>query len=194
MDKVAEVFRTYHRRDPRHGEHDTDTSEQLKLLYRGYGKNDPAIKQQKALTPSFFKFMYKNAITPRQQAIALLCIGAFFWACRSCKYSTVKGERHTKICKLRNIRFFIGNRELHHNDTDLANADKVTWTFEDQKNLEKDVTIPHDNNNEPVMNPVRALATTVKRIRSYPGTNENTNICTYLHSNKLIQFSQDDIL
>ena len=138
--------------------------------------------------------MHKNSITPRQQAISLLCIAAFFWACRSCKYSTVQGERHTKICKICNSRFFVRNRELKHTDHQLANADHVTWTFEDQKNLEKDITIPHDNNNEPVMNPVRALAATVKRILSYPGTNENTNICTYFASGRLLQFSQDDIL
>ena len=126
VDKVAEVHRTYHRRDPRYGEHDTDTNEQLKLLYRGYNKSDPAIKQQKALTPSFFKFMFRNAITQRQKAISLLCIAAFFWACRSCEYSTVHGERHTKICKIRNIRFFNGNKELKHSDPHLANADRVT--------------------------------------------------------------------
>ena len=57
VDKVAEVHRAHNRCNPRHGEHNTDTSEQLKLLYRGYSKNNPAIKQQKALTPSFFKFM-----------------------------------------------------------------------------------------------------------------------------------------
>ena len=94
------------------------------------------------------------ATTKQQTAVALLCIATFFWACRSCEFSTVKGERRTKICRIRNIRFFNGRRELNHHDPNLINAERVTWTFEDQKNLEKDVTIPHDNNNEPLMNPV----------------------------------------
>ena len=76
----------------------------------------------------------------------------------------------------------------------LANAEKVTWTFEDQKNREKNVTIPHENNNDPLMNPVRSMATIVQKILSYPGTSEDSPICTYLSKGKLLEFSQEDVL
>ena len=193
VDKVEEVFRSNRQSDPLHGSF-TIEDECIKLQFRGYTQSDPATKQQKALTLSFFKQQYNMATTKQQTAVALLCIAAFFWACRSCEFSTVKGERRTKICRIRNIRFFNGRRELSHYDPNLINAERVTWTFEDQKNLEKDVTIPHDNNNEPLMNPVRALASTVQRILSYPGTTIDTTLCTYYHNGKLIEFSQEDIL
>ena len=44
------------------------------------------------------------------------------------------------------------------------------------------------------MNPVRMLAATVQRIRNYPGTNDDTSICTYLHNKKLQELSSKDIL
>ena len=88
----------------------------------------------------------------------------------------------------------MGNRELPHQDPNLLNAERVTWTFEEQKNAEKNVTIPHDNNNDPLMNPVRSLATTVQRIISYPGTSSESSICTYLVDGKLLEFTQNDLL
>ena len=44
------------------------------------------------------------------------------------------------------------------------------------------------------MNPVHALATTVQRILSYPGTSSETSICTYMHEGKLLEFTQHDLL
>ena len=193
MDKVAEVFRSNNRRDPRHGP-SNDEDDNLRLQFRGYKNLDPPTKQQKALTPAFYRHLFNSATTDKQIALAHLCIAAFFWACRSCEYSKVNGDRKTSLCKLKNIRFFVGNVEIKHDDPNLANADRVTWTFEEQKNEERMCTIPHDNNNDPLMNPVRALAATVQRIRSYPGTTEESPINTYLYRNKLLQFSSDDIL
>ena len=124
----------------------------------------------------------------------MLSIGAFFWACRSCEYVSAPSERKTLLARIRNIRFFIGHKEMSHRDPNLANAERVSWTFEEQKNQERNVTIPHDNNNDPLMNPVRAMASTIQRILSYPGTDENTPICTYLSSGKLQTFTQNDLL
>ena len=56
------------------------------------------------------------------------------------------------------------------------------------------MTIPHENNNDPLMNPVRALAHTVQRILSYPSTSEESYICTYFEDGKLGVFTQEDIL
>ena len=124
----------------------------------------------------------------------MLTISAFFFACRSCKYSKTQGERKTKLARIRNIRFFIGHRELPHNDPELANADTVSWTFEDQKNDEQNVTIPQENNNDPLLNPVRALALTIQRILSHKKANSDTTICSYAYKGKLLEFTSDDVL
>ena len=94
-------------------------------------------------------------------------------------------EKHT---------IFNGNKELHHGEPNLANVERVTWTFEDQKNDEKMVTIPHKNSTDPIMNPVYTLAATVQRIHNYPGTNNETSICTYLQNKKLQELSCEEIL
>ena len=54
MDKMSEVFRVNYRCDPRHGESDKEDNG-LELLYKGYTNNDPAPKQQKALTLFFYR-------------------------------------------------------------------------------------------------------------------------------------------
>ena len=124
----------------------------------------------------------------------MLSIAAFFWAYRSCEYVKAPTHRKTKLARIRDIRFFAGTRELQYSDPNLANAERVSWTFVAQKNEERNVTIPHDNNNDPLMNPVRSLAATVQRILSYPGTSIDSSICTYMADGKLFEFTQDDLL
>ena len=194
VDKVAEVFRANNWRGPRHGENGTDVNEILKLQYKGYSNKDPATKQQKALTPSFYRHLFNSATTKKEVAIAHLSIFAFFYACRSCEYSKVQGDRKTKTITIKNIRFFSLHKELSHDHLHLANAERVTITFEDQKNDKKNVTIPHENNNNPVMNPVRALAATVQRILTYPGTSEESTICTFYYNKKLTEITSNEIL
>ena len=193
VDKVAEVFRANRRRDPRH-DHSGKIDDGLQLQFRGYSNTDPPPKQEKAISPSFFRQHFHRSTTTNQKALSVLAIAAFFWACRSCEYLKAASARKTKLCQLKHIRFFVGNRELLHQDPNLLNAERVTWTFEEQKNAEKNITIPHDNNNDPLMNPVRALATTVQRILSYPGTSSETSICTYMHEGKILEFTQNDLL
>lgn len=193
VDKVAEAFRANNRSDPRYGPYDKE-DDNLRLQYRGYANKDPPTKQQKALTPSFYRQLFHRSTSHRTIALSLLCISAFFWACRSCEYSKAPSERKTKLCRVKNIRFFSGTRELSHSDPNLINAERVTCTFKDQKNDEKNVTIPQDNNNDPLMNPVRSLAQTVQRILSYLGTSEESSICTYLFEGELKEFTQDNVL
>ena len=44
--------------------------------------------------------------TPLDRAIGQVVVGAFFFAMRSCKYSSVSGERRMKLLELRNIRLY----------------------------------------------------------------------------------------
>ena len=193
VDKVAEVYRANNRPDPRHGL-SNDLDDNLRLQFRGYTNNDPPIRQQKAITPSFYRNNYNRSTTHYQKALSTLSIAAFFWACRSCEYVKAPSHRKTKLARIRDIRFFSGNRELQYSDPHLINAERVSWTFVAQKNEEKNITIPQDNNNDPLMNPVRALASTIQRILSYPGTTIDSPICTYMSGGKLFEFTQDDLL
>ena len=54
--------------------------------------------------------------------------------------------------------------------------------------------MPQDNNNYPLMNPVRSLASTIQQILSYPGISINSSICTHMIDGKLLDFTQDDLI
>ena len=56
------------------------------------------------------------------------------------------------------------------------------------------VTVPQDSNNDPLMNPVRALAQTVQCILSYPGASPQSSICSYLPKGIILEFTQAEIL
>ena len=83
---------------------------QLVLLYRqyhAYAKIDKPTKKHKAITAPVMLKMKELASSPLDHAIAHLVIGAFFFAMRSCEYSTVsnKDTKMKRLC-LRCIRFF----------------------------------------------------------------------------------------
>jgi len=74
-----------------------------------------------------------------ESTLSELIRGAIFVAMRSCEYLEVAGgERRTKKLRLRNIRSFIGRRELLHTSPDLHRADSVPINFEYQKNKPRD--------------------------------------------------------
>jgi hypothetical protein len=67
---------------------------------------------------------------------------------------TGKGKRHTKILCVRNVRFFLGNKELAHIDPPLGLADTVTITIEYQKRDEHDESITQQLTRYPLLCPV----------------------------------------
>jgi hypothetical protein len=69
-------------------------------------------------------------------ALADLTIGAFFFAMRSCAYSSVAVRGKTKLLTVGNIQFYTKDRtEISPLDPTLhLIAEYVTVTFEDQKN------------------------------------------------------------
>ena len=194
MDKVAEVFRANRRPDSRHYL-SRNIDDNLRLQYRGYANTDPPTKQQKAITPSFYRHNYNRSTTQSQKVLRTLSIAAFLWACRSCEYVKATFDQKTKLCCIRNIRFFSRTRKLHLYDPNLPNSERVTWNFEEQKKNETNVTIPQENNNNnPIINPVQSLVSTVQRILSYPSTSINSYTCTHMIDGKLLEFTQDHLL
>jgi len=105
-------------------------------------------------------------------AVADLLTLAYFFCMRSCEYSDVQGERHTKILCMRNIRFFDdNNRDISKEFNKIQLAISVTLTFEFQKRDIRNDFISHQRSNDTKgggkMCPVLAAAAIVKRIRSY---------------------------
>ena len=122
--------------------------------------------------------MYKKKETETQIAIGQLGIGAFFWAMRSCEYLLVSQaeKRRTDILRLRNIRFFKDGISLCHSNPLCELADCVAITFEFQKKDERNDTVTQLDTDHPYLSPVRIWYAIVKRIRGYPGANDDTPV------------------
>ncbi len=100
---------------------------------------------------------------------------------RSCEYIQVPGQRKTKLLALRNIRFFIGNKPLHHGSNSLHLADKVSITFEFLKRDTK--------------NDMKIWGKIVHRIYQYISSNPNTTVNTYrFEDGSLLLFTGTQLL
>jgi len=127
--------------------------------------------------------MLELASSHWDKAVSWLLIGAIFFAMRSCEYlerNTKEENRRKKILRLKNIAFKKNGGMVQHNDPHLAYSDLVIVTFEFQKNTKRDVQVPVHmfRTDDSVLNPVKAFAETVTRVWSYPGSTEDTKICT----------------
>ena len=189
MGQVASTFRAYDRDDPTL-DGNNKTAFLLQRQFRGYKNQDPGPKHQKAINPDVIdQLVRQGADTELGRAVGQLGTGAFFFACRSCEYLKVSGDenknRRTKILCLRNIRFFRNCREMSHDNPELLNADRVSITFEYQKNDERDDTVTQKRTGDLILCPVRSWATIVQRIRGYDGTNDDTPVNVVLIDNQL---------
>ena len=116
--------------------------------------------------------------------MADLAISAFFFAMRSCEYSTIPERGKTKLLTVGNIRFYSKDRiEISHHDHLLeSRAEYVTITFEDQKNNKKMETRTQQRTEDPILCPVTAWARTVSRILTSPGTSLSTTVNFFFDS------------
>jgi hypothetical protein len=135
-----------------------------------------------AVTGSNLHQFHKSSISPMDFALCDLFIGAFFFAMRSCEYLRSSGQRKTKLLTLRNIRFFIGNRQISHDSAILRSADTVSITFEHQKRDVKNDIITHHKTTDNLLCPVKIWSNIVRRLRSYPSSNDETSVNTFFHS------------
>jgi len=172
LDAVAKTFRENNIESPIHEANGTKCI-QVRQLLRGFRNQDPSTKHQKAIPMSMLQHAaLRQQNTQEESALSELFRGAIFFAMRSCEYLEVTGgERRTKKLRLRNLRFFIGRRELPLTSPDLHRADTVSINFEYQKNDIRDDIITQHSNKSPLLNPVVAWATIVRRVLSYPNTN-----------------------
>jgi hypothetical protein len=138
----------------------------------------------------------KHQVTELDIALGQLTIGAAFFACRSCKYSTIpkRKERHTKLLCLQSIRFFKDGHFILAPSADLESADSMAITFKMQKNDGKFDTVIHSWTDEPVLCPVLQWAQLVNRILSYPKTTCNTPVCAVWRHGRLDKIASTQVL
>ena len=119
----------------------------------------------------------------QEVAIGQLIVVAFFFAMRSCEYSSVQGKRMTTMVGVDDIQFWADDEIVDANDIEgMKQADAVSVTFRRQKNRENGGVVTQHRTDEPgddEMCPVRALAALVIRIRSYASVTSQgtTHVC-----------------
>ena len=105
--------------------------------------------------------MYDIANTHKELVLSQLCIGAIFFAMRSCEYLTSthnEDSKRTKILRMRNIKFKKNGNFLTNNSPCLFSSDIVIITFEFQKNNRRDKTVHMFKTNDDILCPVKAWA------------------------------------
>ena len=163
---------------------------------KGFKHSDPSSTPQKAVSPRVIRAIAAATDTPLDRTIGQLVVGAFFFAMRSCEYSSVYGERRTKLLKLRNICFYKNNRELAAASPFLHLADCVSITFFFQKHEQCDETVTMHCTEDPTLCPVRSWAAVCSRIRAYPGATPSTPVNTYIYpvTQKLLCVTSKQVL
>jgi hypothetical protein len=190
---VAQAFRSNNRKDPRldaDGKMCFIIQEQL----RAYRNQDGSRAKQKALPMKVLRKMYELAETPWDSAVTHLLIGAIFFAMRSCEYlktSSHESSKRTKILRMSSIIFKKDGKLLPHDSSALHTADIVRIKFEFQKNDRRDVCIHMFGTNDPILNPVAAWATTVKRVRAISSATDKSEVCMF-ERNGTISFITSD--
>ena len=192
---VVQAFRESGRQNPSK-DADNMLSVLLSRQFRAYRNDDPKEVQQKALPFCILDELAKRQVSELDKAISQLTIGAAFFACHSCEYLKVprREMKHTKLLQLRNIRFFKDGRLLSTPLNNLELADSVAVTFEKQKSDHKHETVIHGRTDDPVLCPVKQWARLVNRIWTYPGTTEETPVCTVWRHNRREQITSHHVI
>lgn len=148
---------------------------------------------------SVIRYLDSNVNSLLESAIATLCIGAIFFCMRSCEYTKTPNQenRKTKLLCLRNINFYKKGSVAPidtKSPTIEAEADMVSITFEDQKNREKLETVTNHKSGDKTLCPVLAWQKIVKRIQSYPESNQDTPVNVFYRNGKRQYITNTNVL
>ena len=159
----------------------------VRSMLKAYDNMDPPKNQQRAITPKLLRAMASLSgmlLTETKDTmfaiVSELAIMAYFFAMRSCEFSATRTPGRTHIIRLRGILFRdINNAILPHSSPLLHTAERVTLTFENQKNGTKMDRRTHQRTVDSTLCPVRRLASLVQRIyRCVPNASPNSSINT----------------
>jgi hypothetical protein len=191
---VAQAYRHNHFESPIHNRHG-QLDPVLALQLRGYADESPRVKQQQALLIEVLRRARRMNGNDREVAIGQLIVGAFFFAMRSCKYSSVQRKRMTTIVGVDDIQFWADNEIVDADNPErMRRADAVSVTFRRQKNRDNGAMVTQhctDKTGDAEMCPGRAMAALVIRIRSYASvrtqdtTNEGINALASVNDSRL---------
>ncbi len=177
---VAQAFRSNNRNDQRLNR-DGKTCFILQEEYRAYSNQDRAKQKQKASPIRVLGKMHQLSQTHKELALSHLCIGAIFFAMRSCEYlisTHNEDSKRTKVLRLRNIQFKKNGITLTHDSQNIHLSGIVLITFEFQKNNNRNKTVHNMfKTNDDTLCPVKAWAYTITRIlNTVPRANEDTKV------------------
>ena len=194
LSNVCSTFREHGKPNPTKDD-DLQLSFLLSRLYRSFRNEDPSEVQQKAVPPCVILAIANLEYTELQKATGQLVRIAFFFAMRSREYLHVpRAEKgRTKLLQLQNIRFVRNGKLVSHDDPELDLSDGVAITFEMQKKEEKNDTVHHKASNDEIMCPVKAAAALVRRIRSYPGTNDETEVSAVMSGSRIVHVTSKQV-
>jgi hypothetical protein len=185
---LAAAFRHHHKHSPFHEQGHPHLLPVVRSLLKAYDNVDPPTNRQKAITPKLLRCLYSSTglSTPALQdtlpaATADLTIGAFFFAKRSCEFSTTRKPGRTKIVTIQYVLFRDHLKQIvprSANDL-LQRAEYVTITFVSQKNGKKMDLRTQRRTGDPVLCPVLRYGSVVRRIlRQNPLAPNDTKLNT----------------
>ena len=200
---LGAAFRQHFRDSPLHVQGSSHLRPFARALLKSFENIDAPKRQQRAVTPKLLRAMFElsGASVPitRDTATAVIAehaIVAYFFAMRSCEITHTATPGRTKIIRLRGVLFRDAqHREIPHDDpTGLALAERVTITFEDQKNGLRMDRRTHQRTADPVLCPVRRLASLIERMyRRVPRTNRDSAINTVFLSSRVSFITSDSL-
>jgi len=149
-------------------------------MLRGYEKDDPPPKRQKAVTPALLLDLvdYAKGLPLWARHAADLIVGGYFFAMRVCEFCLTERPGRTRRLTLGDIVF--RDRESRVVDQTDPHLDEkamfVTICFADQQNGTKMERRSHKKTGQEVLCPVKAWVRVVQRVRSQFRTKEDNSI------------------
>ena len=177
------------RDSPLHIQNGTHLRHFVRSLFRAFENEDPppSGSNAAAITPKLLRSMFmragvSNPLTTDTMfsIVSELAIMAYFFAMPSCEFTLTPLPGRTKVIHLRGIVFRDKlNREIDHRSASLHTAERVTLTFENQKNGQKMDKWAHQRTGDPILCPIQRIASLVSRIyRRVPSASPDTPINT----------------
>ena len=150
-------------------------------MLNAYDKIDMPTKRMSPITPKHLRIILTSAKSPRQIFIAHLIIGAFFFACRSCEYSTTPSEPRSKILKCGDIRFFNKENSILVNSTIDVEASCMSIIFRMQKNLEANEKISNHKSGSDLC-PIKSWKHIINTLQLQHGNIEKMDVNNFKHN------------
>lgn len=180
---LAASFRIHHQPSPLHFSNSTVMHPFVRSLLSAFANLDPPKSRQKAITPKLLRAMYRLSHHPGDEdspfaIVSELACAGFFYATRSCEITTTPQPGRTRIIQLDGITFWTQDGAIiAHDDPWLDTAYRVSVEFADQKNKTKKDSRSQMRTDDPVLCPVRQLASLIRRIhRTVPNWSGHTTI------------------